>query len=92
MSDMIQELKPEWHVKVTHELPEQGENGVLYFLSDGLNSKVYIWIGWWAEIETASSEYQLAKHAWDIHFELAWPQIKEILDNGKDWTVEIKEV
>lgn len=88
---VIEDIKPKWYIKIVYELPEQGESGVLYALSDGLDYKVYIWIGSWAEIECAASDYQLAKHEWDIRFELAWPQIKEILDKGKDWIVEIKE-
>ena len=98
MSDMIQlpksvvkDIKPAWSVKVVCELPERGESGVLYALTDELDYKVYNWIGRWVEIKDAASDYQLAKHEWDIRFELAWPQIKEILDKGKGWIVEVKE-
>lgn len=88
----IENIKPMWHVKVVDELPEQGESGVLYVLSDGLGYKVYTWIGWWAEIECAASDYQLAKSEWDATFDVVWPTIKEILNKGNGWIVDIKEV
>lgn len=88
----IEDIKPEWYVKVVSELPEQGESGVLYALTGELDYKVYIWIGMWAEIENAGSEYQLVKSEWDATFDVVWPTIKKILDKGKGWIVDVKEI